>query len=567
VGNRFRLDRNHIRITLRYGRDRKKTVRQTCQWPRGASVTAIELLPATLLLKGEKDILTGLIQSAEEIYLRSLTMSLRLREVPGERLCVSGPPGPFLALSERNSGETIMFARKQPVRQIISYRYDPAGKKIRIRWDFNCLLPVEAEKNLDGVYIRTGARDSLRSRYSRGILKHNTQLPEKTPLSGWMTPADPGRGYPLKKLEETLTLLEREKIWFNLICLDELHPVPGDWLNVRKDYQGKLGSLTRRIEHNRMIPGLRFSPLAVSPDSDLFRTRQDWLLRDFRGEPLTLNGRKRKPGSCFLDFTRDDVKEYLRGILETFRNQWGFRAFHLKGLEVLTAGYRREEMEQEGGLLLSAALRFFRENIGRDDLLVAEGGSLLASAGTVNIHRDSRRQPQSPGESIRYFRKALPGILDHSLMQKTFWIYDPGCYPAGSAAEEWPMQIRESLRQVILLTGGHLSVRDELTGYSKEQISELRRTLESFGKFRTGMLTLLSCPDAIRPVLLYNSAGYLGVFNLSRRKKSISLDLKSLEEQLGIRKTASLMREGRTGLRTGTLDLILPPYGSRIFEF
>ena len=91
--------------------------------------------------------------------------------------------------------------------------------------------------------------------------------------------------------------------------------------------------------------------------------------------------------------------------------------------------------------------------------------------------------------------------------------------------------------------------------------------MEAFRPFCEGELIPLSYSGQKKPALVFNTIGRLGVFNLSRKKQTISLDLSEIQQQIGMMRSTTFIKEGNTGMRTGTLDLILPPYGSRIFHF
>ena len=166
-----------------------------------------------------------------------------------------------------------------------------------------------------------------------------------------------------------------------------------------------------------------------------------------------------------------------------------------------------------------------------------------------------------------FFNQVLNRGFQNAAFQRKLWLNEPGLYPLGSQARNLPVQIRESIRQLILITGGILPLRIDHSSLDNEELQNIRHTLEAFRPFCEGDLIPLSYTGKKKPALIFNTIGRLGVFNLSRKKQTISLDLSDIQKQIGMVRSATFIKEGKTGMKTGTLDLILPPYGSRIFHF
>jgi hypothetical protein len=267
-----------------------------------------------------------------------------------------------------------------------------------------------------------------------------------------------------------------------------------------------------------------------------------------------------------LDITRPEVREYLLRAMDLFRNQWGFRSFHLKGLSVLNQPHLMQNSDIESGFLMTETLRFFRKNIGKDETLSGEGIGYLPAAGWLNSLSSAPASLQKR-KAADLFQTVLFSGLQNADLHKRLWINDPGNYPLGEEAAALPVQIRESIRQIILISGGILSVNVDHTNLAASEIGEIRKTIETFKPFTRGELIPLSYSEKKKPAILYNSIGKLGVFNLSGKTQSVSLNLPELQKQIGLNRTGTFIKEGQTGMKTGALDLILPPFGSRIFNF
>ncbi|OQY31415.1 MAG: hypothetical protein B6241_14060 [Spirochaetaceae bacterium 4572_59] len=554
--NNFKIDRKRIRLTLRYGADHERKVSYSGLWPRSSTAANINLQAVNLLFNGQKDKITGQITAQEETYLRSITMHFHLKCKDHKNNFISNlKDSPFLAINNNVTDKAFVIARKLPLRQNIQFTYSQRRHSVKIQWNFNCLVQPEKSLVLDKVTIRMGNQKDLLTRLVKDISLKNPLDMESRERIIWTVPLDSKGILRLKTLEDNLLILEENKLFYDQLRLTGLHPRAGDWLNIRKDFQSKIGFITRRIEHIGMTACLAFSPLSVSPESEVFRQHPDWCLRSLKGDPLPL-----------LDITQKDVRDYLKTVMETFRNQWGFKSFHLTGLSDLTIPHLRKKSHYESGYLLSKTLQFFRENIGKVGSISAEGIPDLAGCGFIESLSTYKLEAQEQKAADLFYSVLERGVQKASL-QKKLWINDPGLYPLGKSAETLPVQIRESIRQLILITGGILSIYTDHCELDAEGLKNLGEIFETFRTFCKGELIALSYAQRKHPAIIYNTSGHLGVFNLSKKTQSISLNLSLLQEKIGLSKSGTFIKEGQTGMKTGTLDLILPPYGSRVFRF
>ena len=349
--NSFRIEKNTIHLTIKYGVERERTSRISCPWPKGNSVANIDIPPFNLLLNGQKETLNGQLLTQEQEFVRTLTLQFHLKEKKKRNHFHSGlPESPYLAIYDMESDESAIIARKLPYRQNLVFSHQPGRRRIKIKWTFNCLLTPDTPLTLDKVYIRTGPKKELLNRLTSDIYKKNQLNFEKSERVIWSLPYEFNRGIRFKTVENNLAIMEQEKLFYDQVRLDGLHPVEGDLLNVHKDFRGKMGFLTRRIEHSGMVPCLAFSPLNTSRDSEVYRQHPEWMAESLKGDPLP-----------FLDITNPEVRSYLKDVMETFRNQWGFKSFHLKGLSCLNQAHFRKNNSIETGLLLTKTLHFFKE--------------------------------------------------------------------------------------------------------------------------------------------------------------------------------------------------------------
>ena len=107
--------------------------------------------------------------------------------------------------------------------------------------------------------------------------------------------------------------------WFGKRNTD--HAGLGDWIvNPEKFPQG-LNGLIDSVNRLGMDFGLWVEPEMVNPDSDLYRAHPDWVMH-FPGRP-----RSELRNQLVLNLARDDVKEYIFGVLDKLATENNIRYF------------------------------------------------------------------------------------------------------------------------------------------------------------------------------------------------------------------------------------------------
>ena len=96
--------------------------------------------------------------------------------------------------------------------------------------------------------------------------------------------------------------------WFGARNND--HAGLGDWFVNPQKFPNGLKGLIDHVNWLGMEFGLWVEPEMVNPDSDLYRAHPDWVI-NFPGRPRS-EGRNQ----LILNLARDDVKEYIFGLLD-----------------------------------------------------------------------------------------------------------------------------------------------------------------------------------------------------------------------------------------------------------
>jgi alpha-galactosidase len=95
----------------------------------------------------------------------------------------------------------------------------------------------------------------------------------------------------------------------------------GDWVVNPKKFPNGLGPLIKRVNDLGMDFGLWVEPEMVNPDSNLYRAHPDWVM-NFKGRP-----RGELRNQLVLNLARDDVRDYLFGVLDKLASENHIRYF------------------------------------------------------------------------------------------------------------------------------------------------------------------------------------------------------------------------------------------------
>ncbi|AEF85385.1 alpha galactosidase [Treponema primitia ZAS-2] len=105
----------------------------------------------------------------------------------------------------------------------------------------------------------------------------------------------------------------------------------GEWeINYKRFPQG-LAPVASQIEQAGYIPGLWFAPFLVIKKARIFREKPEWVLREKPGGKPVVAGFNHlwdKQYYC-LDISREDVLDYLGGLINRAVDEWGFRYLKL----------------------------------------------------------------------------------------------------------------------------------------------------------------------------------------------------------------------------------------------
>ncbi len=104
----------------------------------------------------------------------------------------------------------------------------------------------------------------------------------------------------------------------------------GDWLNLKPDFRDRMKDLVKRIKKYNIKPGIWIAPFICETKSYLYQYHQEWLLRDNDNKPVIAGFNPLWSGRFYsLNIYHPDFQEYIKHVLRTIVEDWGFELLKL----------------------------------------------------------------------------------------------------------------------------------------------------------------------------------------------------------------------------------------------
>ena len=212
----------------------------------------------------------------------------------------------------------------------------------------------------------------------------------------------------------------------------------GDWTERNEHFPHTLKWLADRIKGSGCRPGLWLGPLTVHPRSQLATEHSDWLLCDRRGRPVSAGLLSNGFIGRALDATHPGVEDYLRKLIRTAVEEWGYTYLKLDFLYAAALSGHRYNQSLTRAQAYRHALRIMREAAGADTFLVGCGAPLGPAIGLVDAMRigpDTAPNwaPDVPGilgflkrdPALPSLRNSTQNVIARAWMHGRWWINDP----------------------------------------------------------------------------------------------------------------------------------------------
>ena len=256
----------------------------------------------------------------------------------------------------------------------------------------------------------------------------------------------------------------------------------GDWLSVDTEKFPLLMKKTADdIKEAGLTPGIWLAPFVCEEKSEIFRDHKEWILRNDKLEYV--RGGSNWSGFYALDIYNVEVREYIRKVISTIVNDWGYK---LLKLDFLYAACIVPRNNKTRGQVMSEAMDFLRECAG-DALILGCGVPLVSAFGKVEYCRigcdvgldwnDKPHMRLMHRERVSTKNSVLNSVFRRQLNGRAF-LNDPDVFLLRPCNNSLSDAQKRCLAEVNALMGSVLFTSDNFFDYTEDEIKELSKILQ-----------------------------------------------------------------------------------------
>ena len=248
-------------------------------------------------------------------------------------------------------------------------------------------------------FVSVGPEETVFAQYAEQLAGRLGRAPEKQTPRVWCS------WYSLyNAIDESILqhiFAELEDLPFDVLQVDDgWQTSVGDW-EPNEKFPSGMKALAECIRATGRTPGLWLAPLLVVPSSNLFKERNDWLLRNSEGRLVEAGFLWGAPLYA-LDTSNLEVLDWLQALMRKVR-AWGYDYLKLDFLYAgALPGKRQKDMPREAAY--RQGLQALRSGLATDAYLLTCGAPILPSLGLCDALRIG---PDVSGEWEPYRDSAL----------------------------------------------------------------------------------------------------------------------------------------------------------------
>lgn len=379
----------------------------------------------------------------------------------------------------------------------------------------------------------------------------------------------------------------RAEIPIELVQLDDGYQrAIGDWLETNEKFPSGLPAIARAVRAAGFTPGLWTAPFCVTPESRVYESHRDWLLRgpDGEGELRGLHhGMWTKDGWVFvLDATQPAVVAHLESVFRALV-EMGFPYHKIDFLYTQGLHATAHDPRVTRAARMRRGLAAVRAGAGDDAFVLGCGCPLGPAVGLVDgmrIGPDTAPYwhvtgPKIPGleATLPAGRNALRNTLSRAFQHRRFWLNDPDCLMARSNESKLSRDEVRTLAASIAVTGGMTIFSDDMAAMTsgdralvRETIALAREVDEAAHTGTARPVALLGAEIAPAVVARAGADHLVALFNDSEEPRRQSLDLAAHGVDTAKPQPIALLGSPEAEVAGQTIAVTLPPHGGALYR-
>ncbi len=488
----------------------------------------------------------------------------------------------YSVIMDLESGRALLVGQETPFDQFfyVILNIDRRGKSyFELIYDFGRqLLEPGKEIELDSIVFRYGTRPFVEQSYFWALRERLGYTPPARRPSGWCSWYEYYTKLSPEALYKNLKAIAAQGPELEIFQIDDgWQTAVGDWLEPKPAFAHRMRELADAIRSAGMRPGLWFAPFSAAGDSELARLHPEYVLKNEYGRRLPAGYNPYWKGFYYgLDVTHPRFAEYLREVVRTIVEDWGFEVLKCDFLfSACLRGACHHDLSLSRAQVLKEGMRTIRQAAGADVKIMGCGMPLSAGIGLV----DSMRVGPDTGDfwiklsgkllrtgAMIGARNSLRNFMVRSPMHKRIWLNDPDCAIIRDRGTRLSPAERRAQLDAIALSGGALMYSDDFSALSATALADLRLIDSISAQCYKGQAVAIDLMEQEIPEIYYNTSGYVAFFNFSRAGNR-RYDLSVFREYEPLLAAFVDLRSGERLPAGGTLVLPkMPRHGSRLFR-
>ncbi|EYE89517.1 alpha-galactosidase [Fervidicella metallireducens AeB] len=386
------------------------------------------------------------------------------------------------------------------------------NNKILIKKDCNGLWIDKKYTPFEIVWLK-GLENEVFDEYFNlmGISK-----PKLKPMTGWTSWYNYYQNINEDIIIDNLNNFKNLEKKINIFQIDDGYQTAvGDWLSVDKDKFPKgMKYIADAIKVKGYKAGIWLAPFVCETNSEIFKGKKDWILKDSSGEFVV--GGSNWSKFYALDIYNQEVRDYIRRVFSVVLEEWGFDMVKLDFLYSVCLVPRRDKTR---GQIMTEAMEFLRE-CAMDKLILGCGVPLGPAFGKVDYCRigcdvgldwdDKFYMRLLHRERISTLNAIRNSIGRHHLNGRAF-LNDPDVFLLRNNNIKLTETEKETLATVNSVFGSLIFTSDNIRDYDIKKnrtfddiINLKNRTIEKKEFYRNGLVEVVYTEDKNSYLMLIN---------------------------------------------------------------
>ncbi len=307
----------------------------------------------------------------------------------------------------------------------------------------------------------------------------------------------------------------------------------GDWLSIKPNFPNGMGSIAQKIHQHNYKAGLWLAPFICEKNSDIFKNKKAWLLKDEQNKPIKAGYNPGWSGWFYvLDFYNKEVQEYLTTVLHTMLSKWNFDLLKVDFLYAVCILPRHNKTR---GQIMYDAMDFLRQIVDKK-LILGCGVPLGSSFGLVDYCRiGADIHLKWEHKLLKWLRNrervstaiALNSTIGRWQLNGRAWQNDPDVFLLRDKKNSLTPTQQYTILLLNTLLGNVLFTSDFVGDYSDEQWGEYQEMLH----WKDSSINKVQVLDNDRYLIHLQNKNkhYTAACNLSARKTNIPINKNTIE--------------------------------------